>query len=75
MKIMYQVPLNVWTQMPFHKRRKPKFLLPHGINPTAKLLSYLLVPDYLIETIVKYTNMYAKVQHSVLKKEFKCVTK
>ena len=61
--------------MPLHKQHKPKFPLPNSIDPTAKLLSYLVFPDSLIETIVKYTIMYTKVRHNGLKKNFKRVTK
>ena len=63
-----------YTPMPLHKQHEPKFGLPHGVDASAQSLCRLAFPDSLIDTIVKYTNMYAKVLHDKKNKSFKRVT-
>ena len=66
--------ISEYNPMPLHKRHAPKFSLPHGVEPTAQLLCRFAFPDSLIDSIVKYTNMYAKVRHDKVEKTFKPVT-
>ena len=73
MRMMYQVSLNI-LQCLYTNNTLQRFSLPHGVDPTAQLLCHLAFLDSLIDSIVKYTNMYAKVRHDKLKKIFKPVT-